>query len=130
MVDLSTLGTMLLGGGGLITGGLSLYSIRSNLKKIESEAGVNDATKRKTESEAAALNEATEQKREEFWNKKLTDTKLEFNIKIEELHEEIGWMRVLIENHVPWDWETQHLLIQAGIEHRKPPTLHYIRKKK
>ncbi len=127
MIDISDIGTMLLGGGGLVTGCLSLYSIRTNLKNIDSEAGVNQATRRRIEVEAVALNEATEQRREEFWNKKLEDTKSEFNRQIHNLNEEIGWMRLLIENHVPWDWEVQRLLIKAGIEHRKPPTLQYIK---
>lgn len=129
MIDISDIGTMFLGGGGLVTGCLSLYSIRTNLKKIDSEADVNQATRQKIEAEAVALNDATEQRREEFWNKKLEDAKSEFNRQIHNLNEEIGWMRLLIENHVPWDWEVQRLLIKAGIEHRKPPTLQYIKSK-
>lgn len=129
MPDISTIGTWLLGSGGLITGGLSLYSIRSSRNKTDSETGVNSATKKKLETEAATLSEESEIKREEFWNKKFDAQEEKFEAEIQELREELAWMRILIENHVPWDWETQRLLIQNNIEHRKPPSLNYIKGK-
>lgn len=129
-MNLGTIMTLMFGAGGFITGGMSLYSIRSQKKKTDSETGVNASIKQKNEAEAIALNESTEEKREEFWNKKFEDNRKEFEDKLNDVYEELSWMRVLIENHVPWDWEVQRLLIQNGIEHKRPPSLNYIKSQK
>ena len=57
----------------------------------------------------------------------MVDNKKEQDAKINSLYDELAWMKILIENHVPWDWEVQRLLIQNGIDHKNPPSLNYIR---
>ena len=126
-MNFQTVGMWVVGSGGLLTGSLSLYSMRANLGKTNSESGLNDATRKKIEVEAKSIVQEAERKREEFWNKKFDDNEKNFDKQIADLQDEVSWLRMLIENHIPWDWEVQRLLIKAGIEHRRPPTLQYVK---
>lgn len=119
MLSLSSLGTLILGGGGLITGLLALFSARSNRNKLNSETDINVASVEQSR-------ESLRQARETFWQNELINVRDTFEKEIATLRDEIGWLRVLIENHVPWDWEVVRQLKLAGIEVRDPPTLNYI----
>lgn len=116
-----TVATLFLGGGGLITGLLALFSANVNKRKTNTEADVNDAN-------AANSREQLLQSRELFWRKEFQTMQENFQSEIDELRTEVAWLRVLIENHVPWDWEVVRQLKLAGIEFREPPTLHYIKR--
>lgn len=122
MFDVSTLSTLILGGGGLITGILALFSARSSKDKVNSETSVNM-------SNAEASREKLYQSRETFWRDEVGSVKDSFAIEIENLKTEIAWLRALIELHVPWDWEVIRLLKLGGIDYRDPPTLNYIKSK-
>lgn len=108
MLDVSTLSTIILGGGGLVTGAIALYSAKSNKSKVNSEALTNTAN-------AETLREKLYQSRELFWRNE-----------INELKAEVSWLRTLIEHHVLWDWEVVRTLKLAGIDFPDPPTLNYI----
>ena len=120
MLDWSTLGTIILGGGGLITGILALFSARSNKNKLDSETDINVAN-------AAQSREKLHQSRELFLRNEVDEVRQAFEREITELRNEVTWLRVLIENHVPWDWEVVRQLKLAGIEFRDPPTLNYLK---
>lgn len=120
MFDVSTLSTLILAGGGLITGILALFSARSSKDKINSETSLNMGN-------AEALREKLYQSRETFWRDEVGSVKDTFALEIENLKTEISWLRALIELHVPWDWEVIRLLKLAGIDMRNPPSLIYIK---
>jgi len=120
-MSVTEIGTLILGGGGLITGLLALFSANVNKRKTNTEADVNDAN-------AANSREQLLQSREIFWRKEFETMQENFQSEIDELRTEVAWLRVLIENHVPWDWEVVRQLKLAGIEFREPPTLHYIKR--
>jgi hypothetical protein len=120
-MSMATVGPLILGAGGLITGMVALFSVNVNKRKVHTEADVNDAT-------AANSREQLLQSREIFWRKEFDDLHKTFQSEIDELKTEVAWLRVLIENHVPWDWEVVRQLKLAGIEFREPPTLHYLKK--
>lgn len=122
MLNWSTVGTLILGSGGLITGVLALLSSRSSKNKIDSETQVNIAS-------AAQSHEMLVQSRETFWRKETEFVKEAFEVELVSLKKEVAWMRVLIENHVPWDWEVVRQLKLAGIEVSNPPTLNYVKGK-
>lgn len=111
MLNWSTIGTVILGSGGLITGVLALLSSKSNKNKIDSETDINIAN-------VEQVRENLSQSRERFLSEEITALK-----------QEVGWLRLLIENHVPWDWEVVRQLKLAGIEMTNPPTLNYIKNK-
>ena len=123
MLDWSSLGTIILGGGGLITGALALFSARANKSKVNSETNLNIASVEESR-------EKLHQSRELFWRNEMQMMRESFEREIQELRNEVTWLRVLIENHVPWDWEVVRLLKLAGIEYRDPPTLNYLQLKK
>jgi hypothetical protein len=118
---MATVGPLILGASGLITGMVALFSVNVNKRKVHTEADVNDAT-------AANSREQLLQSREIFWRKEFDDLHKTFQSEIDELKTEVAWLRVLIENHVPWDWEVVRQFKLAGIEFREPPTLHYLKK--
>lgn len=120
MLDWSALGTIILGGGGLITGILALFSARSNKSKIDSETDINVANVEQSR-------EKLHQSRELFWRNEVEQVREAFEREIADLRNEVTWLRVLIENHVPWDWEVVRQLKLAGIDYRDPPTLNYIK---
>ena len=122
MLDWSSLGTIILGGGGLITGILAMFSARANKSKLNSETNINIAN-------VEHSREKLHQSRELFWRNEVDQVRLAFEREIQELRNEVTWLRVLIENHVPWDWEVVRQLKLAGIEFRNPPTLNYIKNK-
>jgi hypothetical protein len=126
-MDPSEVGKWVLTLAALITAVISLYSVRSNRNKVDSEAGVNKATEKEIETRAAGMSEETYQKREAFWQKKLDDSEKKLESEIGELREEVAWLRRLIEGHVPWDWEVVRTLKINGIEQRDPPTLNWVR---
>lgn len=126
-MNLSEAGSLILGGGGLITACLAFYSARANRTKISSEAGVNAATEKEIEQRAIGLSEKTYQARERFWEERVDKVKIQCEAEIDELREEIGWLRLLIEAHVPWDWEAIRLLKLNSLDMRDPPTLNYIK---
>lgn len=105
----------------MITGLIALFSANVSKRKTNTEADVNDAT-------AANSREQLFQSRELFWRKEMQTMHDTFQSEINELRTEVAWLRVLIENHVPWDWEVVRQLKLAGIDFREPPTLHYIKK--
>lgn len=122
MADMSSLGTIILGGGGLVTGLLALFSARANRSKTDSETKVNIAAFEQTR-------EALYQSREAFWRKEVNELHDSFEEEVETLRAEVAWLRILIENHVPWDWEVVRQLKLSGIDFRLPPTLNYIKHK-
>jgi hypothetical protein len=126
-MDLSALGGIILGTGGAVTGGLSIFAVRANKNKTVSETGMNEASGKEIEQKAIALSEQTYQARETFWSKQVETVRTDCEKEIAELREEIGWLRVLIENHVPWDWERIREAKLAGLDPPNPPTLNYIR---
>lgn len=122
MLNWSTVGTLILGSGGLITGVLALLSSRSSKNKIDSETQVNIAS-------AAQSHEMLVESQETFWRKETEFVKEAFEVELVSLKKEVAWMRILIENHVPWDWEVVRQLKLAGIEVSNPPTLNYVKGK-
>lgn len=116
----STVGTVILGSGGLVTGVLALFSSKSNRNKVDSETSVNAAT-------AAQSRESLSQSREKFIQDELNSVRATLQHEISCLKQEVGWMRRLIELHVPWDWEAVRKLTLAGVDIANPPTLNYIR---
>lgn len=120
MLDWSSVGTIILGGGGLVTGILALFSARASKGKINSETDINIANVEQSR-------EKLHQSRELFWRNEVDKVRESFEREIKELRNEVTWLRVLIENHVPWDWEVVRQLKLAGIEFRNPPTLNYIK---
>lgn len=122
MLNWSTVGTLILGSGGLITGVLALLSSRSSKNKIDSETQVNIAS-------AAQSHEMLVQSQETFWRKETEFVKEAFEVELVSIKKEVAWMRILIENHVPWDWEVVRQLKLAGIEVSNPPTLNYVKGK-
>jgi len=122
MLNWSTVGTLILGSGGLITGVLALLSSRSSKNKIDSETQVNIAS-------AAQSHEMLVESRETFWRKETEFAKEAFEVELVSLKKEVAWMRILIKNHVPWDWEVVRQLKLAGIEVSNPPTLNYVKGK-
>jgi hypothetical protein len=122
MLSWSTVGTLVLGGGGLITGILALFSARSNKNKVNSEVKINLNT-------AEQIREKLYQSREEFWRSEVETLQKRFNCDLTKLRNESAYLRSLIDNHLLWDWEVVRALKLAGIELRDPPTLHYIKEK-
>ncbi len=121
MAGWSSLGTIILGTGGLITGCLALYSAKSNRNKINSEVDLNIIS-------AESSHESLRQSRELFWREEMNQMRHSFEVEISQLRAELAAFRMLIEGHVPWDWEVIRQLKLAGIDHREPPTLNYIQK--
>lgn len=130
MPSLSEIGPLVMTSGALITSGLAVYYSRSNRNKIDSESGVNNASAKEIEERAATLSDERYRKREEFWSQENAKIKKEWHEDIEELRDEVAWLRILIENHVPWDWEQMRKMTLAGIEHDRPPTLNYVKRKR
>lgn len=123
MLNFATLGTLILGGGGLVTGILALFSARSSKDKLNSETKINVANVENSR-------EQLHQSREIFLRTEMDKMHEVFEKELALLRSEVGWLRVLIENHVPWDWEVVRQLKLAGIEVRDPPTLNYIQSSK
>lgn len=121
-MDIAAVGTLVLGGGGLLTGMLALFSATEGKRKTKSETKVNNAN-------AETLREKLFQTREAFWRGEVEKVKESFEKEVEELRSEVAWLRVLIEAHVPWDWEAIRQLKLSGIAFRDPPTLNYIKNK-
>jgi hypothetical protein len=119
MVDLSTIGAFLLGGGGLVGSSIAIYMARANKTKIGAET-------KKLDTEAAKLDDDRFQTRELFWQREVQKVKDELNPKIEDLEREVASLKLLIEGHIPWDWEVLRKLRLNGIEQRDPPTLIWI----
>ena len=115
MLSGSSVGTMLLSGGGLITAILALFSARAAKNKTNSETDVNIAA-------VEMSRENLYQSREMFLHAEIERVKKELNL----MKEEISSLRSLIESHAPWDWEVMRQLKLAGIDFREPPTLNYI----
>jgi hypothetical protein len=122
MTDLSSLGTLILGGGGLITGLLALFSARASKNKINSETTLNFASFEQSR-------ENLHQSREIFWRSEVEKMQNSFESEVVGLREDVASLRILIENHVLWDWEVVRQLKLAGIEFRDPPSLNYIKRK-
>lgn len=122
MLSWSTLGTLVLGGGGLITGVLALLSARANNNKTFSETSLNYAN-------AEHSRENVHQLRESFWRTEMEKVHTNLENEIDELRKEVASLRILIETHVPWDWEVVRQLKLAGIDFRDPPTLNYFKQK-
>ena len=122
MASLSSLGTIVLGGGGLITGLLALFSARANKNKTNSEVKVNMST-------AEQIREKLYQSREEFWRGEVDHMQKCFSCDLGKLRNESAALRALIDRHLIWDWEVVRALKLAGVEVRDPPTLHYIKEK-
>lgn len=116
----SSIGTIILGGGGLVTGILALFSARANKGKIHSETEVNIAN-------AEHTRESIHHSREMFLYDEMEKVHKKLRDDIEFLREEVGVLRRLIESHVPWDWEVIRQLKLAGIDFRDPPSLNYIK---
>jgi hypothetical protein len=114
--------TMLFGGGGLIAGLTAIFMVRANRGKVQADT-------KETEMRAIQLSDSIDSEREQRWQRKVDAVKRECDLEVNELRDEVAWLKLLIENHVPWDWEMQHKAIQAGIDHSHPPTLNYIRKR-
>lgn len=121
MLDWSTAGTLLLGGGGLITGALALFSARANKQKVNSETNINIATLEQSR-------ETLHQSRELFWRTEIEKMRETFEREIAAMRQELAALRMLIEAHVPWDWEVVRQLKLMGVDFRDPPTLNYIKK--
>lgn len=119
MADWSSLGTVILGGSGLITGALALFSARANRGKTNSETNINIAN-------ADQSRENLYQSRELFWRNEMGVVRDQLELDIKLLKDEITSLRILIEKHVLWDWEVIRQLKLAGIDFRDPPTLNYI----
>lgn len=117
------IGTVILGASGFVTGLLALFSAKASKSKTNSETDINIAA-------VAQSRENLNQSREKFWREELEDAKLSFDNELSSLRQELGWMRLLIENHVPWDWEVVRQLKLAGIDVSNPPTLNYIKNRK
>lgn len=122
MPDWSTLGTIILGGGGLVTGILALFSARANKGKINSETKLNIANVEHTR-------EQLHQSRELFLRNEIENIRQTFDHEIEELRDQVSSLQSLIEIHVPWDWEVVRQFKLLGIDFREPPTLNYIKHK-
>lgn len=122
MPDATTLGTMILGTGGLITGALALFSARANRSKTTSEANLNIAN-------AEQSRENLHQSREMFLRLEMENLRNNLQKEVNELRDEVISLRLLIESHVPWDWEVVRQLKLAGIDFRDPPTLNYFKQK-
>lgn len=126
-MNVSAIGQWVLGSGALIAGLIAIYMARANKKKTQADTGKTNAEEKEIEEKAIALSEATYQSRERFWQGQIEDVKNEMQKDIDALREEVAWLKILIEQHVPWDWAQQRKLTLAGIEHEAPPTLNYIR---
>lgn len=122
MPDATSFGTLILGGSGLVTGVLALFSARANRGKVNSETEINSAN-------AAQSRESLYQSRELFWRNEVSNVREQFSNDINFLKEEVTFLRILIEKHVIWDWEVMRTLKLAGIDFRDPPTLNYINRK-
>ena len=122
MLHWSTFGTLVLGGGGLITGIIALFSARANKNKTFSETSLNYAN-------AEQSRESIHQSRELFLRQEIKQAEEKFEEEIQKLRNELTAFRVLIEAHVPWDWEIMRQLKLAGIDFREPPTLNYMKPK-
>lgn len=120
MTDFSSLLTYVLGGGGLITALIALFSARSNKDKTNSETYLNIAN-------AQQSRENLHQSRETFLRDEMDKVHSNLQKEINNLKKEVSSLRVLIESHVPWDWEVVRQLKLAGIDFRDPPTLNYIK---
>ncbi|AEL97954.1 membrane protein [Mycobacterium phage Patience] len=112
--------TLLFGGGGLLAGLIAIFMVRANKGKVVADT-------KETEMRAIQLSDSIDAEREKRWQAKVDNVKQQWEEDVDELREEIGWLKLLIENHVPWDWEMQRKMTMAGIEHPKPPTLNYIK---
>ena len=130
MPSLSEIGPLVMTCGALITSGLAVYYSRSNRKKIDSDSNVNNANAKEIEERAATLSDERYRKREQYWSNEVKTIKTECHEEIDELRDEVSWLRILIENHVPWDWEQMRKMTLAGIEHDRPPTLNYVKRKR
>lgn len=126
-MNASLVGQWVLGSGALVASLIALYMARSNKKNTEAVTGKTNAEEKEIEEKAIALSEATYQSREKFWQGQVQDVKRECHSEVEELRSEVAWLKVLIEQHVPWDWAQQRRLTLAGIEHEAPPTLNWIK---
>lgn len=111
-MDIASIGTLILGGGGLVTGVLALLSAKTNKNKTKSETNLNIANE-------AHYRENIHQSREALLQKEIIL-----------LREEVAALRTLIEKHMSWDWEVVRQLRLAGIEFREPPTLNYAKESK
>lgn len=118
--NIQLIATVLFGGGGLIAGLVAIFMVRANKGKVQADT-------KETEMRAIQLSDSIDAEREARWQKKVDTVQAKCDEEVDELREEVAWLRILIENHVPWDWEVQRKLIQNGIDHSRPPTLNYIR---
>ena len=120
--NIQLIATIVFGGGGLIAGLIAIFMVKANKGKVVADT-------KETEMRAIQLSDSIDAEREARWQRKVDDVQKKCDEDVDELREEIGWLKLLIENHVPWDWEMQRKAIQAGIDHAKPPTLNYIKGK-
>lgn len=120
MNNLQLITVILFGSGGFVTGIIAILMVRANREKVVADT-------KETEMRAIQLSDSIEADREVRWQRKIDTVQEKCDREVEELREEIGWLKLLIENHVPWDWEMQRKAIEAGIEHEPPPTLNYIK---
>jgi hypothetical protein len=116
----STTSTLVLGVGGLITAIIALFSARSGKNKINSETSLNNANVEQSR-------ENLHQSRELFLRTEVEKIRETLQEEINLLRSEVTSLRILIESHVPWDWEVVRQLKLAGIDFRDPPTLNYLK---
>jgi len=119
MSDISAIGSLIVSFGALITGAVALYMARASKGKTQAET-------KKLDTEAAKLDDDRFQAREVYWNGVVTSLKSEFEEKIDELERKVSGLQLLIEGHIPWDWEALRKLKLNDIEQRDPPTLIWI----
>lgn len=118
--NIQLIATILFGGGGFIAGLIAIFMVRANRGKVVADT-------KETEMRAIQLSDSIDAERDRRWQEKIDNVQKKCDEDVDELREEVGWLKLLIENHVPWDWEMQRKAIQAGIDHSKPPTLNYIK---
>ena len=119
---LQIISTLVLGGGGLIASLIAIFMVRANKGKVQADT-------KETEMRAVQLSDQIDAEHEKRWQEKFDSAQRNSDLKIAQLQDEVAWLKLLIENHVPWDWEVQRRMIQAGVEHAHPPTLNWIRGK-
>lgn len=119
MSDISAIGSLIVSFGALITGAVALYMARASKNKTQAET-------KKLDTEAAKLDDDRFQAREIYWNGVVKSIKEEFEDKIDELERKVSGLQLLIEGHIPWDWEALRKLKLNDIEQRDPPTLIWI----
>lgn len=130
MADLSTIGTFIIGSGGLLGSCIAIYMARANRKKTEAESIKTSSEARKLDTEAAKLDDERYRDRETFWREEVEKVEKKFERKIDELEQKVAGLQLLIEGHIPWDWEALRKLKMNDIDQRDPPTLIWVEERR